>query len=350
MAYELEVRGRSADVDRETFEHVIEQCVLTDEIGYRSVWFVEHHFTRGFSHSSAPETMLAARRRASRRVSGSVTAWCCCRSSTRYASPSASPRSTSSPAVASSSAPGTRARRQRVSGVPATVELEPRDLGGRTSTRCSRSGRPTPRRSPSKVATSRCPTSRCCRVRCNARTRRCRSRRRRWTASTRRTRGLNLLCMPILKGIDALAEDSPVPGARWRSTGGDPPARRGSEDAPSPWPTSHRPRDVALRRVDAAVVRTSPPAGEPRQARPTTRTPVTPVPPAARSARGGPTTGRGAPGLVSDTMVVVATSRLRASTCNASPARAWPDLVCQSPGRGLARRPRRLGDAPACRR
>lgn len=68
MAYELEVRGRSADVERETFEHVIEQCVLADEIGYRSVWFVEHHFTRGFSHSSAPETMLAALSRITSRI------------------------------------------------------------------------------------------------------------------------------------------------------------------------------------------------------------------------------------------------------------------------------------------
>ena len=50
------------------FEHVIEQCVLADQIGYRSVWFVEHHFTCGFSHSSAPETMLAALSRITSRI------------------------------------------------------------------------------------------------------------------------------------------------------------------------------------------------------------------------------------------------------------------------------------------
>ena len=68
MAYELEVRGRSAEVERETFEHIVEQCVLADEIGYSSVWFVEHHFTRGFSHSSSPETMLAALSRITTRI------------------------------------------------------------------------------------------------------------------------------------------------------------------------------------------------------------------------------------------------------------------------------------------
>ena len=68
MAFELEVRGRSADVEREMFEHVIEQSVLADQIGYHSVWFVEHHFTRGFSHSSAPETMLAALSRITKRI------------------------------------------------------------------------------------------------------------------------------------------------------------------------------------------------------------------------------------------------------------------------------------------
>jgi natural product biosynthesis luciferase-like monooxygenase protein len=68
IGFELEVRGRTADVERAMFEHVVEQSVLADELGYASVWFVEHHFTRGFSHCSAPETMLAALSRITRRI------------------------------------------------------------------------------------------------------------------------------------------------------------------------------------------------------------------------------------------------------------------------------------------
>src|SRR3954451_12641149 len=59
LGYELEVRGRSRDVERRAFENVMAQVVLADELGYDTAWFVEHHFTRGFSHSSAPDLVLA---------------------------------------------------------------------------------------------------------------------------------------------------------------------------------------------------------------------------------------------------------------------------------------------------
>ncbi|MFG1873816.1 LLM class flavin-dependent oxidoreductase [Sphaerisporangium sp. NPDC049003] len=60
LGYELEVRGRTREVERRTFENVIDQVVLGDRLGYDTAWFVEHHFTRGFSHSSAPDLVLAA--------------------------------------------------------------------------------------------------------------------------------------------------------------------------------------------------------------------------------------------------------------------------------------------------
>src|SRR3954451_2068219 len=60
LGYELEVRGRSRDVERRAFENVMAQVVLADRLGYDTAWFVEHHFTRGFSHSSAPDLVLAA--------------------------------------------------------------------------------------------------------------------------------------------------------------------------------------------------------------------------------------------------------------------------------------------------
>ncbi|WP_018655168.1 LLM class flavin-dependent oxidoreductase [Actinomadura flavalba] len=59
LGYELEVRGRSRDVERQAFQNVMDQVVLADGLGFDTAWFVEHHFTRGFSHSSAPDLVLA---------------------------------------------------------------------------------------------------------------------------------------------------------------------------------------------------------------------------------------------------------------------------------------------------
>jgi alkanesulfonate monooxygenase SsuD/methylene tetrahydromethanopterin reductase-like flavin-dependent oxidoreductase (luciferase family) len=59
VGYELEVRGRTREIERRTFENVMNQVVMADELGYDTAWFVEHHFTRGFSHSSAPDLLLA---------------------------------------------------------------------------------------------------------------------------------------------------------------------------------------------------------------------------------------------------------------------------------------------------
>lgn len=60
LGYELEVRGRTREVEQQAFQNVINQVVLGDQIGFDTAWFVEHHFTRGFSHSSAPDLVLAA--------------------------------------------------------------------------------------------------------------------------------------------------------------------------------------------------------------------------------------------------------------------------------------------------
>src|SRR6478735_6143450 len=60
LGYELEVRGRSREVEQQAFQNVIEQVTLGDRLGFDTAWFVEHHFTRGFSHSSAPDLVLSA--------------------------------------------------------------------------------------------------------------------------------------------------------------------------------------------------------------------------------------------------------------------------------------------------
>ena len=60
IGYELEVRGRSSEIEQQAFENLLTQGVLADRLGYSTLWMVQHHFTRGFSHSSAPDMLLAA--------------------------------------------------------------------------------------------------------------------------------------------------------------------------------------------------------------------------------------------------------------------------------------------------
>ena len=42
------------------YKETLQQCVLADEIGLDSVWFVEHHFLTGFSASPCPEVIFGA--------------------------------------------------------------------------------------------------------------------------------------------------------------------------------------------------------------------------------------------------------------------------------------------------
>jgi alkanesulfonate monooxygenase SsuD/methylene tetrahydromethanopterin reductase-like flavin-dependent oxidoreductase (luciferase family) len=60
LGYELEVRGRTREIEQRAFQTVIDQVVLGDRLGFDTAWFVEHHFTRGFSHCSAPDLILSA--------------------------------------------------------------------------------------------------------------------------------------------------------------------------------------------------------------------------------------------------------------------------------------------------
>lgn len=42
------------------FHETLDELVAADSTGFRTAWFVEHHFMRGYSHSSAPDLLLAA--------------------------------------------------------------------------------------------------------------------------------------------------------------------------------------------------------------------------------------------------------------------------------------------------
>ncbi|CAA0080957.1 Alkanal monooxygenase alpha chain [Halioglobus japonicus] len=66
--HELEVRGRSGEIEQQSFGETMHQIELADQLGYSSAWFVEHHFTRGFSHSSAPDLVLAAIARTTKNI------------------------------------------------------------------------------------------------------------------------------------------------------------------------------------------------------------------------------------------------------------------------------------------
>jgi alkanesulfonate monooxygenase SsuD/methylene tetrahydromethanopterin reductase-like flavin-dependent oxidoreductase (luciferase family) len=53
-------RPFTTEVQSAVFHNALEQARLADELGFDTVWCVEHHFLEEYSHSSAPEVVLAA--------------------------------------------------------------------------------------------------------------------------------------------------------------------------------------------------------------------------------------------------------------------------------------------------
>ena len=59
--YELSVpRPWDREAERQVYMNALEQVRLADELGFDSVWAVEHHFLEEYSHCSAPELFLTA--------------------------------------------------------------------------------------------------------------------------------------------------------------------------------------------------------------------------------------------------------------------------------------------------
>ena len=54
--------------DHAVIEETIEQCILADEVGFDTVWFVEHHFLTTFSDSPCPEVIFGALSRLTKRI------------------------------------------------------------------------------------------------------------------------------------------------------------------------------------------------------------------------------------------------------------------------------------------
>jgi len=49
LIYEIETADTSDAGVKRAYRECIEQVKLADELGYRTVWFTEHHFLPGFS-------------------------------------------------------------------------------------------------------------------------------------------------------------------------------------------------------------------------------------------------------------------------------------------------------------
>ena len=59
--FELSVpRPFSREIEHKVIKDALEQARVADEVGFDTVWSVEHHFLEEYSHSSAPEIFLTA--------------------------------------------------------------------------------------------------------------------------------------------------------------------------------------------------------------------------------------------------------------------------------------------------
>ncbi|PYM46137.1 MAG: hypothetical protein DME16_15610 [Candidatus Rokuibacteriota bacterium] len=65
LAYEMQ---RPTVDDHAVIEETIQQCVLADQVGFDTLWFVEHHFLTSFSMSPCPEVLFGALSRLTKRI------------------------------------------------------------------------------------------------------------------------------------------------------------------------------------------------------------------------------------------------------------------------------------------
>ena len=60
LFYELAVPDFTRRNEHQIFRDTLEELAIAETCGFRTAWFVEHHFMREYSHSSAPDLLLAA--------------------------------------------------------------------------------------------------------------------------------------------------------------------------------------------------------------------------------------------------------------------------------------------------
>ncbi|GIS64950.1 MAG: hypothetical protein CM1200mP3_11980 [Chloroflexota bacterium] len=69
LLYEMQRPHIDYEVDYSSLiDETIEQCRLADEVGFDHLWFVEHHFLTTFSGSSAPEVVISALSRLTKKI------------------------------------------------------------------------------------------------------------------------------------------------------------------------------------------------------------------------------------------------------------------------------------------
>ena len=61
LFYEVPVaRPWTPTSERDAYRATLEQAIVGDQVGFHSVWTVEHHFLEEFSHCSNPEVLYGA--------------------------------------------------------------------------------------------------------------------------------------------------------------------------------------------------------------------------------------------------------------------------------------------------
>lgn len=60
LFYEIALPPQPGRSEVQAYSDVLAEIELADRLGYGCAWLVEHHFMRGYSHSSKPELVLAA--------------------------------------------------------------------------------------------------------------------------------------------------------------------------------------------------------------------------------------------------------------------------------------------------
>ncbi|MDH5256645.1 MAG: LLM class flavin-dependent oxidoreductase [Gammaproteobacteria bacterium] len=60
LFYELSVPDQLGCSEQQIFSQALDEISLADSLDYKTAWLVEHHYMKGYSHSSAPELFLAA--------------------------------------------------------------------------------------------------------------------------------------------------------------------------------------------------------------------------------------------------------------------------------------------------
>ena len=59
LLIEIQLASPTASSERQAFFDAVDQAVLADDLGYDTVWAVEHHGLLEYSHCSAPEVLLS---------------------------------------------------------------------------------------------------------------------------------------------------------------------------------------------------------------------------------------------------------------------------------------------------